>query len=154
MILNLSYLHRFFLSPIYCYGNLLDAVQRAGIFNDSKEYVDRPLVADVSEVLDAFSRLPVNVSSSDLREFVLNWTTAAGSDIEPWIPTDWTQRSCSTIEQIANTMMLIIHHWYFFDLFNHQLIFTQILWGNDPFPSIDCLVYNNYLPCMSGRCSL
>ena len=125
MILNLSYLHRFFLSPIYCYGNLLDAVQRAGIFNDSKEYVDRPLVADVSEVLDAFSRLPVNVSSSDLREFVLNWTTAAGSDIEPWIPTDWTQRSCSTIEQIANTMMLIIHHWYFFDLFNHQLILLK-----------------------------
>lgn len=54
--------------------------------------MDRPLVADVSEVLDAFSRLPVNVSNSDLREFVLNWTMAAGSDIEPWVPGDWTQR--------------------------------------------------------------
>jgi alpha,alpha-trehalase len=80
-------------SPIYCYGELLAAVQTAAIFNDSKEYVDRPLTADVSEVLDAFSSLPVNVSSSDLREFVLNWTTAAGSDIEPWTPTDWIQRS-------------------------------------------------------------
>ena len=79
-------------SPIYCFGDLLDAVQTAGIFNDSKEFVDRPLVANVSEVLDAYSRLPVNVSNSDLREFVLNWTMAAGSDIEPWVPGDWTQR--------------------------------------------------------------
>ena len=85
--------------------------------------MDRPLVADVSEVLDAFSRLPVNVSSSDLREFVLNWMTAAGSDIEPWIPTDWTPRSAqiahhnvdhslysiiivtSTIDYIASTLL-------------------------------------------------
>ena len=82
----------FVLSPIYCYGDLLDAVQTASIFNDSKEFVDRPLVADVSEVLDAFSRLPVNVSNSDLQEFVLNWTMPAGSDIETWTPDDWSQR--------------------------------------------------------------
>ena len=70
--------------------------------------MDRPLVADVSEVLDAFSRLSVNVSSSDLREFVLNWTTAAGSDIEPWIPTDWTPRSV----QIAHHNVHVDHSLY------------------------------------------
>ena len=81
-----------FSSPIYCYGNLLDAVQRAGIFSDSKTFVDRPLTANVSEVLSAFSNLPANVSVSELQEFVFNWTTDAGSDIQTWTPTDWIQR--------------------------------------------------------------
>ena len=79
-------------SPIYCYGDLLDAVQRAEIFRDSKEFVDRPLVANASQVLEAFSDLPANVSKSELRDFVLNWTRDAGSDIETWTPGDWIQR--------------------------------------------------------------
>ena len=79
-------------SPIYCYGDLLDAVQRAAIFPDSKEFVDRPLSANVSEVLAAFSNLPPHVTPSELREFVLNWTQDAGSDVEQWTPGDWVQR--------------------------------------------------------------
>lgn len=79
-------------SPIYCYGDLLDAVQREEIFSDSKEFVDRPLTGNVSRVLAAFSNLPANASAAELREFVLNWTLDAGSDIEPWTPGDWVQR--------------------------------------------------------------
>lgn len=54
--------------------------------------MDRPLVSNVSDVLAAFSMLPPNRTTSELREFVLNWTLDAGSDIEKWTPSDWTPR--------------------------------------------------------------
>ena len=162
-MLNLLSSLFYLLSPIYCYGDLLDAVQTAGIFNDSKEFVDRPLVADVSEVLDAFSRLPSNVSTSDLREFVLNWTMAAGSDVETWTPEDWNERWM----QIQRTHMAA---W--FQCYAHSVwvwtfyltidlgVYQHEMGGSGPFPSIDCWeqLSVQYLPRASlhvcGRCSL
>ena len=67
-------------------------MQRAAIFPDSKEFVDRPLSANVSEVLAAFSDIPPNETMSVLGAFVANWTLDAGSDLEQWTPEDWVQR--------------------------------------------------------------
>jgi hypothetical protein len=36
---------------VYCYGDLLAAVQTSGIFEDSKEFVDMPMNADPEEIL-------------------------------------------------------------------------------------------------------
>eukprot|EP00731_Ephydatia_muelleri_P027457 Em0019g330a len=68
----------------------MQIVQRQTIFNDSKEYVDRPLKADPSTIIQAFSNLPDN-SSSTLKSFVLNWTSDAGTDLQFWVPPDWVQ---------------------------------------------------------------
>ena len=144
----------FFLSPspIYCYGDLLNAVQTAEVFNDSKEFVDRPLVADVSDVLDAFSKLPENVTSSDLREFVLNWTMDAGADIQPWIPSDWIQRSlftCTSNKILSTAVGNTFHCSRMYNyLVNMQIILYLILCvlkgstiSLSPPPPIPCIVY-------------
>ena len=81
------------LSPIFCYGELLASVQNASVFNDSKEFVDRPLTASPDEVLAAFEELPDHHNVTALREFVDQWTLEAGSDLETWDPPDWVPRS-------------------------------------------------------------
>lgn len=41
-------------SPVYCKGKLLDVVQKAKIFNDSKTFVDMSQVNPVDVTLDHF----------------------------------------------------------------------------------------------------
>ncbi len=60
-----------FYSPVYCYGDLLDAVQRSNIFPDSKTFVDRPLKASPEVILSSFTASP----PTQLHQFVLNQTT-------------------------------------------------------------------------------
>lgn len=76
---------------MFCHGELLQAVQNAVVFNDSKEFVDLPLTSDPASVLAAFGGL-LDRSPEALRDFVLNWTRPAGSDLVTWIPPDWTER--------------------------------------------------------------
>jgi hypothetical protein len=37
---------------IYCYGELLEAVQLSGLFQDSKEFVDMPMKYDPEVILE------------------------------------------------------------------------------------------------------
>ena len=69
-------------------------VQTAGVFDDSKEFVDRPLKASPEDVLAAFEELlnETNATTAVLTSFVRNWTDEAGSDLLPWQPTDWVER--------------------------------------------------------------
>ncbi|PWN19219.1 glycoside hydrolase [Microstroma glucosiphilum] len=61
-------------SPIYCPGPLLQAVQLSGLFNDSKEFVDRATLKPVEQVVAAFAALGDgsgrNVTYSELQTFV------------------------------------------------------------------------------------
>jgi alpha,alpha-trehalase len=75
---------------IFISGRVLDAVQRSGIFNDSKTFVDRPLLRDPQEVVLDFDGLP-DRSEATLRAFVERNFDACGSDLTEWIPTDHTQ---------------------------------------------------------------
>lgn len=63
----------------------------SGIFNDSKEFVDRPLKDDPSEVLWAFGNLTSH-NNATLQKFVNNYTQNAGTDILAWEPPDWVER--------------------------------------------------------------
>ncbi|XP_064403898.1 trehalase-like isoform X2 [Halichondria panicea] len=74
-------------NPVYCYGDLLDAVQRSNIFPDSKTFVDRPLKASPEVILSSFTASP----PTQLHQFVLNWTLESNSDLLPWEPDDWTE---------------------------------------------------------------
>ena len=80
-----------FTSEIFCSSDLLKRVQTAAIFNDSKEFVDRPLKADPAAILQAYQAVPAS-DITTLKEFVLNWTEEAGSDIAKWAPPDWVER--------------------------------------------------------------
>ena len=76
---------------MFCSGDLLRAVTLAAIFNDSKEFVDRPLRANPTTVLQAFQAIPQDDATA-VRQFVLNWTEEAGSDLVKWVPPDWVER--------------------------------------------------------------
>lgn len=78
-------------SEVFCSGDLLRAVRLAAIFNDSKEFVDRPLRANSTTVLQAFQAIPPGDVTA-VRQFVRNWTEEAGSDLIKWIPPDWVER--------------------------------------------------------------
>ena len=81
-------------SPVFCYGDLLGTVQNASVFNDSKEFVDRPLIAEPGTVLEAFDNLTASErrNTTLLKQFVEQWTQEAGSDLQDWAPSDWMER--------------------------------------------------------------
>lgn len=79
-------------------------LQLAGIFNDSKSFVDSPLKEDPSVVLDAFARLPQQPSKAVLRQFVDDFFGAPGSNLERWSPPDFTADP-SFLDSIGNATL-------------------------------------------------
>ncbi|KAJ1719533.1 hypothetical protein LPJ53_005725 [Coemansia erecta] len=58
-------------SPIYCKGDLLHAVQMAKLFDDDKTFVDKPTKRPVKQVLAAFEAIGgINATREALKEFV------------------------------------------------------------------------------------
>eukprot|EP00929_Paragymnodinium_shiwhaense_P042949 TRINITY_DN22147_c0_g1_i1.p1 TRINITY_DN22147_c0_g1~~TRINITY_DN22147_c0_g1_i1.p1 ORF type:complete len:701 (+),score=90.74 TRINITY_DN22147_c0_g1_i1:74-2104(+) len=78
-------------AQIFCDGPILDAVQRARVFPDSKTFVDMPLRDEPEKVLEAFHKLSEadRQDAEKLRAFVDSWFLEAGSDSEPWLPPDY-----------------------------------------------------------------
>jgi alpha,alpha-trehalase len=76
-------------SKIYCNGELLEAVQRSGLFADSKTFVDMPTKFPEEQVLKAFSKLGSNPRLKYVKRFVDECFSPAGSEMEIYDPTDW-----------------------------------------------------------------
>jgi len=74
--------------PIYCTGPVLEAIELAAVFNDSKTFVDLPMRQSVDDVLAAFNALPDN-SFDTLTDFVNTYFYPVNSDLIPVVPTDW-----------------------------------------------------------------
>ena len=83
-------------SEVYCYGPLLETVQGADLYNDSKTFVDKPMRFDPAEVLNAFglSNLTTNSTKDEVRAFVEQYFLETGSELLQWTPSDWTERLC------------------------------------------------------------
>ena len=83
-------------SEVYCYGPLLETVQGADLYNDSKTFVDKPMRFDPAEVLNAFSlsNLTANSTKDEVRAFVERYFLETGSELLQWTPSDWTERLC------------------------------------------------------------
>lgn len=75
---------------VYCTGDLLKAVQLAPLYNDSKTFVDMPMINDPSIVLQEFYQLAQPISNSALQDFVESQFLPAGSDLVTWVPNDWS----------------------------------------------------------------
>mmetsp|Transcript_88547 Transcript_88547/g.154742 ORF Transcript_88547/g.154742 Transcript_88547/m.154742 type:complete len:578 (+) Transcript_88547:84-1817(+) len=75
---------------VFCGGPILEAVQMARLFPDSKTFVDMPLKEDPEVVLEAFEKLSPEQKEDpeQLKVFVDTWFGEAGSDFEVWIPPD------------------------------------------------------------------
>eukprot|EP00927_Polykrikos_kofoidii_P016530 TRINITY_DN17483_c0_g1_i2.p1 TRINITY_DN17483_c0_g1~~TRINITY_DN17483_c0_g1_i2.p1 ORF type:complete len:608 (+),score=108.87 TRINITY_DN17483_c0_g1_i2:174-1997(+) len=79
-------------ADVYCSGKLLDAVQRACIFDDSKHFVDMPMRFDPEEVLAAYEALLADDSEPSvtaLRAFVEAHFDEPGAELLPYTPTDF-----------------------------------------------------------------
>ena len=76
-------------SIVNCNNDVLRAVQLAGIFNDSKTFVDMPMRQSPEVVLSAFEALGASPSKAALEAFVREYFEPPGSDLEAWLPPDW-----------------------------------------------------------------
>lgn len=77
---------------VYCQGDLLSAVQTAGVFEDCKEFVDMPLRHDPEVVLQAFQAIPHALRRDPhvLRAFLQQYFHPPGADLVPHVPEDHT----------------------------------------------------------------
>ncbi|XP_041449192.1 trehalase isoform X2 [Drosophila obscura] len=78
---------------IYCYGELLETIQMAKLFDDSKTFVDMKLkqtpaktIENFELLMEAKNRTP---SREDLQQFVDEYFSPKGTELEVWTPTDW-----------------------------------------------------------------
>lgn len=81
-------------SQVYCQGNLLDKVQRAKVFNDSKTFVDLVQKNTENITLKNFEELLANTnnnpSKDEITKFV-NENFISEDELVPWMPTDFEE---------------------------------------------------------------
>ncbi|EGG17928.1 Trehalase precursor [Cavenderia fasciculata] len=81
--------------PVYCTGQLLETVQLAQVFNDSKTFVDMPLRQSPELVLSSFQQLLANTSNEggpnkqQLTDFINTYFYPAGYEVQAATPVDW-----------------------------------------------------------------
>nr|AYO46921.1 trehalase-2 [Heortia vitessoides] len=82
-------------SEIYCHGPLLDTVQMAGLYNDSKTFVDMKIKSSPNITMEHFKQMMTRTDSrptkADILEFVEENFDPEGSEFEAWRPTDWKE---------------------------------------------------------------
>ncbi|CAG0919324.1 unnamed protein product, partial [Notodromas monacha] len=82
-------------NEIFCKGELLDTVQTAALYKDSKHFVDMTLKKSRAETLAAFRQLQQGSSpagqltKAQVQTFVDEHFDPPGSELEIWIPPDW-----------------------------------------------------------------
>jgi len=82
-------------SGIFCYGPLLEAVQMARIYPDSKTFVDKKLKFPPGKIIKNFETLlnqhnGALLSVDQIKKFVEDHFDEEGQELEPWTPEDWT----------------------------------------------------------------
>lgn len=78
---------------IYCQGKLLDTVQRARLYPDSKTFVDMKMKKPTKEILKEFNALMKSANQTPTKEQIQAFVDAnfdEGNELEVWIPTDYS----------------------------------------------------------------
>ncbi|XP_013200112.1 trehalase isoform X1 [Amyelois transitella] len=98
-------------SVIYCHGPLLDTVQMAGLYNDSKTFVDMKIKLSPQIAMDHFmemmNRTDSHPTKADIQEFVNQNFEPEGSEFEEWKPTDWKDNPAF----LAKIKDPLLHQW-------------------------------------------
>ncbi|KAL3908685.1 MAG: hypothetical protein SGPRY_009703, partial [Prymnesium sp.] len=76
---------------VWCSGPILQAVQAAGLFADSKDFVDSPLLVPPSECWRRWTLLPHPPSPASLQRFVASTFGPPGGGLEAWWPPDFRE---------------------------------------------------------------
>ncbi|XP_062558663.1 trehalase isoform X4 [Armigeres subalbatus] len=80
---------------IYCHGKLLDTVQMASLYADSKTFVDMKMKKTPNETLASFNdfmeQQQNSPSKEDLKQWVESMFEKPGAEFEEWIPDDWIE---------------------------------------------------------------
>nr|ANC68249.1 membrane-bound trehalase [Cnaphalocrocis medinalis] len=80
-------------SEIYCHGPLLDIVQMASLYNDSKTFVDMKIRVSPNVTMENFKALMRRSGPrpprEQIRAFVSENFDAEGAEFEEWEPDDW-----------------------------------------------------------------
>ncbi len=89
---------------VFCAGPLLEAVQLAGLFNDSKTFVDMPLLLEPSAALAQFNASfpdgARNASPTALAAFVSTRFGPVGSDVANCTPPDFHPLPPRIVERV------------------------------------------------------
>ncbi|CAH4036687.1 trehalase-like isoform X2 [Pieris brassicae] len=98
-------------STIYCHGPLLETVQMAGLYNDSKTFVDMKIKSSPKITMERFHEMMNRTGSrptkADISEFVKANFDPEGSEFEEWKPTDW-KNNPAFLEKIKDPLL---HQW-------------------------------------------
>jgi len=92
-------------SPIYCYGELLQEIELARPFADSKTFVDMPTTRPLEEVLAAFNQLPKPVTNNtDLQNFLSTYFAPAGGELAE-VPSGELQTNPQFLDNVNDTIV-------------------------------------------------
>ncbi|KAK9719755.1 hypothetical protein K7432_004582 [Basidiobolus ranarum] len=70
-------------SPIYCPGPLLDRIQKAQLYPDSKTFVDKPTSKPLDQVMAAFHSLSATATNDTIAQFVKDNFLEPGMELVP-----------------------------------------------------------------------
>lgn len=80
-------------SEVYCHGRLLHTIQMAGVYKDSKYFVDMKMKRPSNETLASFDAFMKSVGDAptkpQVERFVNDTFEPAGYEFEDWDPADW-----------------------------------------------------------------
>lgn len=92
-------------SPLYCQGKVLQAIELARPFSDSKTYVDLPTIRPLDEVLAAFNNLSTPlVNGTELQNFLSTYFGEAGGEIAP-LPSEQLVTNATFLNKIDDQIV-------------------------------------------------
>ncbi|OTB03120.1 glycoside hydrolase family 37 protein [Hypoxylon sp. CI-4A] len=92
-------------SPLYCQGDILEQIELAQPFSDSKTFVDLPTKAPLDEVLAAFEKLTKPLSNNtELNDFLSTYFGEAGSELAQ-IPKDQLETDPVFLDEINDSVI-------------------------------------------------
>ncbi|KAK9759682.1 hypothetical protein K7432_017059, partial [Basidiobolus ranarum] len=94
-------------SPIYCPGPILDQIQKAKLYPDSKTFVDKPTSKPLNQVLAAFNLLSANANNDTIAQFVKDNFLDAGMELVPADLPEYKERP----EFLGNIKDEILRGW-------------------------------------------
>ncbi|KAK9788944.1 putative Trehalase [Seiridium cardinale] len=92
-------------SPLYCQGEILEQIELAQPFSDSKTFVDLPTIRPLDEVIAAFNNLTKPLSNNtELNDFLTTYFGQAGSELTS-VPTDQLTTDPTFLDKTNDTVI-------------------------------------------------
>ncbi|KAI9152046.1 Trehalase [Paramyrothecium foliicola] len=92
-------------SPIYCHGDILEEIELARPFSDSKTFVDMPAIRPLADIQRAFDRLEKPLSNnSALNDFLDTYFADAGGELQE-VPRDELETDPVFLDNVNDTVI-------------------------------------------------